>query len=191
MYTRRSPATRVVIFLQSCNYQKINKFMLLQQEAVGMNFGTKSVLAVCHRWRWQKSCRSCTTVEGDGQSWLGGAYEYESHCCLGFHPALTAPVHQIGFTQQIPFRWETEERRRAAESNLTEHVAGAPTVLTLIIDQMIKADEEGFFLFFLKARAVIVHLKVVRREPPRDRYFQSRQRALLSVTLSKVITIES
>lgn len=46
---------------------------------------------------------------GDGQSRLGGAYESESHCCLGFHPALAAPVHQISFTQQIPPWWETEE----------------------------------------------------------------------------------
>lgn len=66
-------------------------------------------LDVCHPWRWQKSCRSCTTAKRDGQSWLGGAYESESHCVLGLHAALTAPVHSISFTQQIPPRWETEE----------------------------------------------------------------------------------
>lgn len=84
-----------------------------------------------------------------GWSWLGGAYESESHCCLGFHPALTAPVQQISFTQQIPPWWETEGRQLKADW-LTEHVAKAPTVLILIIDQMIKADEETFFFFFLK-----------------------------------------
>lgn len=47
---------------------------------------------------------------GDGLSRLGGACESESHCCLGFHTALAAPVHQIGFTQQIPLWWETEGR---------------------------------------------------------------------------------
>lgn len=70
-------------------------------------------LAVCHRWRWQKSCRSCTAAEGGRRSWLGGAYEYESRCCLGFHSALTAltaPVFQISFSQHIPFQWETERR---------------------------------------------------------------------------------
>lgn len=52
---------------------------------------------------------------------------------------------------------------------------------------MIRADEE----IFLKVRAVIVHHSPAYREPAKDQYFQSRQRALLSVTLSKVITIES
>lgn len=41
----------------------------------------------------------------------------------------------------------------------TEHVAEAPAVLMLIIDHMIKADEEIFFSF--KVRAVIVHLRLV------------------------------
>lgn len=59
------------------------------------------------------------TLKGDGQSWLGGAYEFESHYCLGFHSALTAPVHQISFTQQILFLWETEERQQTAQSALT------------------------------------------------------------------------
>lgn len=53
-------------------------------------------------------------------------------------------------------------RRQAAESSLTKHVAKAPTVLMLIIDQMIKADEEIFSSF--KVRAVIVHLRLVERE---------------------------
>lgn len=79
-------------------------------------------------------------------------------------------------------------RGETAKSNLTKHMAEAPTVLILIIDQMIKADEE---IFFVKVRAVIVHLWLVQRELPKDQYFQSGQRALLSVTLSKVITIES
>lgn len=57
----------------------------------------------------------------------------------------------------------------------------------LIIDQMIKADKE----IFLKVRAVIVNPRVVWIELPKDQYFQSHQRALLSVMLSKVITIES
>lgn len=39
-------------------------------------------------------------------------------------------------------------RGEAAESSLTKHMAKAPTVLILIIDQMIKADEEIFFFFF-------------------------------------------
>lgn len=85
-------------------------------------------------------------MKGDGRGRLGGACESESHCCSGLHPALTAPVHQIRFTQQIPPRWEAVERQQAAESSLTKHVAQAPTVLMLIIDQMIKADEEIFFL---------------------------------------------
>lgn len=88
----------------------------------------------------------------------GGACESESHCCLGFHPALAAPVHQISFTQQIPLWWETEGlgwvvgwvwRWRgvggAAENNLNKNMADAPTVLMLIIDQMIRKDEEIFF----------------------------------------------
>lgn len=166
--------------------------MLLRQDAVRINFGSKSawpfataegdrILAdLAWRWRW-----------GDGQSRLGGAYESESHCCLGFHPALAAPVHQISFTQQIPPRWETgEEAAEKKKRSLTEHVAKAPTVLTLIFDQVIKADEE-IFLSVLKARAAIVRLWLVERELPKDQYFQSRQRAPLSVTLSKVITIES
>lgn len=90
---------------------------------------------------------------GDGLSRLGGACESESHCCLGFHPALAAPVHQISFTQQIPLWWETEERWGGAENSLNKNMAEAPTVLILIIDQMIRADEE----IFLKVRAVIVH----------------------------------
>lgn len=54
-----------------------------------------------------------------GLGQLGGAYESESHCCLGFHPALTAPVHQISFTQQIPPWWETEGRQLKATSPST------------------------------------------------------------------------
>lgn len=123
--------------------------MLLQQDPVRMNSGSKStwlfattegdrnLADLAWRWGWW-----------GGRSWLGGAYESESHCCLGFHPALTAPVHQISFTQQIPPWWETEGRQLKADW-LTEHVAKAPTVLILIIDQMIKADEETFFFFFL------------------------------------------
>lgn len=66
----------------------------------------------------------------------------------------------------------------------------APTVPMLIIDQMIKADEEIYF-WVESERGAIVRLRLVWRELPKDQYFQSRQRALLSVTLSKVITIES
>lgn len=124
---------------------------------------------------------------GVGLSWLGGACEFESHCCLGFHPALAAPVHQISFTQQIPLWWESEGRRGGAENSLNKYMAKAPTILILIIDQMIKADEE----IFLKVRGVIVHYWPAYREPAKDQYFQSRRRALLSVTLSKVIIIES
>lgn len=63
---------------------------------------------------------------GDGLSLLGGAYESKSHCCLGFHPALAAPVHQIGFTQQIPLWWETEGRWGGAANSLNKNMAEGP-----------------------------------------------------------------
>ena len=52
-------------------------------------------------------------------------------------------------------------------------MAKAPAVLMLIIDQMIKADEEIFSSF--KVRAVIVHLRLVGRE-------RAAKRSILSIT---------
>lgn len=159
-----------------------------------MNFGSNSTWQFATAEGDRNLADLAGLWRGDGRSWLGGASETESHCCLGFHPALTAPVHQISFTQQIPFRWETGERQQTAKSDLTKPVARAFTVLMLIIDQAIKADEEIFSKFcslVLKVWHVIVHLQVLWRDSPKDQYFQSSQRALLSVTLSKAITIES
>lgn len=84
---------------------------------------------------------------GDGRRRLGGAYESKSHCCLGFHPGLTAhprPPDQLYSADSSL----VGNRGEAAESSLTEHVARAPAVLILIIDQMIKAHKEIFFFFF-------------------------------------------
>lgn len=73
-------------------------------------------------------------------------------------PRCPSPPDQLYSADSSP----VGNRGEAAEGSLTEHVAKAPTVLMLIIDQMIKADEEIFFLvFFCKVRAVIVHLSLV------------------------------
>lgn len=81
---------------------------------------------------------------GDGQRRQGGAYESKSHCCLGFHPGLTAhprpPDQLYSADSSLVGNWG-----EAAQRSLTEHVARAPAVLILIIDQMIKAHEEIFF----------------------------------------------
>lgn len=55
-------------------------------------------------------------IEGGWTEYAGWGLETESHCCLGFQPALLAPVSQIGFTQQNSLLWETEQRQQAAET---------------------------------------------------------------------------
>lgn len=130
--------------------------MLPQMDAVRMNLGSNST--------WQFA-----TAEGDGnladlagvwrgneQSWLGGASETESHCCLGSHSALPAPVHQISFTQQIFSGGK--QRSGSKQLKLSNPTAKVSTVLMLIIDQMIKADEKIFFRGFVCFECVIVHL---------------------------------
>lgn len=92
-------------------------------------------LAVCHSWRWQKSCRSCTAPNGGGgRSRLGGAYKTESHCCLGSHPALTAPTRQISFTQQIPLSCGKHKDSRRLKAIQPCVCLKTSTVPMLIID---------------------------------------------------------
>jgi len=81
-------------------------------------------------------------------------------------------------------------RGQVHKSSLTKHVAEAPAILILIIDQIIKANGDIFFLLKWKVWLCICDLS---RDLllPKDQYLQSRKRALLSVTLSRVITIES
>lgn len=55
-------------------------------------------------------------IEGGWTESAGWGLETESHCCLGFQPALPAPVSQIGFTQQNSLLWETEQGQQAAET---------------------------------------------------------------------------
>lgn len=57
-------------------------------------------------------------------------------------PYCPSPPDQLYSADSSP----VGKRGEAAESSLTEHVAKAPTVLMLIIDQMIKADEDFFWL---------------------------------------------
>lgn len=97
-------------------------------------------------------------------------------------PVLTAPVYRIGFTQQIPPLWETGGME-ASESAPARHTAKVLPVLMLIIDQMIKADEE---ILFLKVGALTCPERAAKRS-----ILSITPRALLSVTLSKVITTES
>lgn len=103
-------------------------------------------LAVCHLWRWQKSCRSCMTVKGGwwtepaGWSlWIWKSLLFGLPPC----PHCPCPPDQLYSADSSL----VGNRGEAAESSLTKHVAKAPTVLILIIDQMIKADEEIFFFF--------------------------------------------
>ena len=130
-HARRSLFPCVVIFHWGCNYQKINKFTSLRQDAVRIHFGSRSTWLV-------------SISEGDrnladlARQWgglrrPGGACESESQCRLGFHPALAAPVAQISFTQQIPLWWETEGRWGGAEHSLNKNMAEAPAVLILIL----------------------------------------------------------
>lgn len=74
-------------------------------------------------------------------------------------PYCLSPPDQLYSADSSP----VGNRGEAASSWKQPHRAhgqSPPTALTLIIDQMIKADEEIFF-FFLKDRAVIVHLPAV------------------------------
>lgn len=108
-HARSSLITCVVIFLWGCKYQKINKFTALQRDSVRIQFGSRStwLFSILEGDRNLADLARQWSRGGWGGSWLGGARESESHWCLGFHPALAAPVHQISFTQQIPPWWET------------------------------------------------------------------------------------
>lgn len=68
-------------------------------------------------------------------------------------------------------QWETEERRQAAKCSLTKHMAKAPTVLMLIIDQVIKADEE--ILYFESESCDCASLTCLER---------AAKRSILSIT---------
>lgn len=163
--------------------------MLLRQDAVRINFGSKSVwpfatsegdrILADLAWRW----RGGWTEPAGWSLWIWKSLLFGLPPC----PRCPSPPDQLYSADSSVVG---NRGGGGWKSSLTEHVAKAPTVLALIIDQMIKADEE-IFLSVLKARTAIVRLWLVERELPKDQYFQSRQRAPLSVTLSKVITIES